>query len=588
MQSKTGRLRGSPLHISGSLQISGNGALIVKRVQGFIPYAQICRCVAIGSTMSGVSAWAQQDTRQAVEPVHWARNEFVIPFQVDANGETPTEVRLEVSEDQGQTWKLHTRSDARTRQFRYRAEKDGEFRFRLKTVDRNGNVYENPGEPLAVIVDTAKPSGELLVDVDPKGMMLAECAIQDAALDPASIRLEYQTDVQHQWTSVPCEVRAGEESGQWLIFGSWGMPDDAAQVVVRILVRDRAGNTSEWTRMPRLPRSAGLVREMKLASNPDKTTTSSRVSTNLATGKQDSLIPKVEVLGGPAPRRTPTTLDRETQLQEQILQSQQRLIEYQNRILMQQRVASPGLPETSVVSNSPAQGLGPPLPDSGATTPATAPPKDDRADEGVLYSNSRIFSLDYAIDNDPGASVANIELWGTLDRGESWVRWGIDTDHQSPFDIEVEEDGLFGFRMVIVGANGIASRRPLPGDDADAWVRVDTQSPQCRILGVLNGKGVDAGSLVIEYQAVDDFFGERPISFSWSASPKGPWQPLAQGARNNGRYVWTPDSGLPSTVYLRVEAVDAAGNVTANQLDLPVDVQAATPRGRFQGLRPQR
>ena len=148
--------------------------------------------------------------------------------------------------------------------------------------------------------------------------------------------------------------------------------------------------------------------------------------------------------------------------------------------------------------------------------------------------------------------------------------------------------GLFGFRMVIVGANGIATRRPLPGDQADAWIRVDSAVPECRILSVLNGKEADAGSLVIQYVATDEFFGERPISFSCAPNPKGPWEPIAQGARNNGRYVWTPDAGLPATVYLRMEAIDAAGNVGAYQLDLPVDIQAASPRGRIQGVRPQR
>jgi hypothetical protein len=206
----------------------------------------------------------------------------------------------------------------------------------------------------------------------------------------------------------------------------------------------------------------------------------------------------------------------------------------------------------------------------------------------TLYSNSKIFSLDYAIENDPGASISNVELWGTVDRGAVWEKWGTDEDRQSPFDIQVETEGLFGFRMVIVGANGLASRRPLPGDDADAWIQVDTSVPQAKILSALNGKGPDAGSLVIEYLAIDDYFSERPISFFYAESPAGPWLPITQGARNNSRYVWTADPSMPPTVYLRLEAVDAAGNIGSHQLDLPVDVQGAAPRGRIQGFRPQR
>jgi hypothetical protein len=361
---------------------------------------------------------------------------------------------------------------------------------------------------------------------------------------------------------------------------------------------------------------------MKLASNPDGAQGANRVgggifrlpqppkerqsSTQInappSIATQEADVPKIEVLGGPGARKAPTDLQREAQLREQILESQQRLIEYQNRILMQQRAVSSNTASTNTslnVSALPVATIDSKIPESLVVPNTPVPPIADqrlRTSEGtdnihridILHSNSRIFSLDYAIDNDPGAATANIELWGTIDQGDAWERWGVDSDRESPFDIEVEQEGLFGFRMVIVGANGVASRRPLPGDKPDAWVRVDTQIPGCRILSVLNGKGNDAGSLVIEYSATDDYFGDRPISFSWAPDTKGPWQPISQGARNNSRYVWTPDPGLPDRVYLRIEAVDAAGNVGTNQLDLPVDIQGASPRGRFQGVRPQR
>ncbi|MBU6239107.1 MAG: hypothetical protein KGQ51_14885, partial [Planctomycetes bacterium] len=487
-------------------------------------------CLAITSAFHGSwqsPAVAQQQNNSAANAVYWSRSEFVIPFQVDASGEIPAEVRLEVSEDAGQTWKLYTRADVRTRQFRYRATSDGEFRFRLKTVDRNGNVYDNPGESLVVVVDTNKPDGELLVDIDPKGLMLAECVIADAALDSTTVKLEYQTDANPQWISVPCEVRWVEETGQWTVSGTWDMPTEATQLVVRVVARDRAGNTSEWTRMPRLPRSAGVVREMKLASNPDGAQGANRVGARIlrlpqppkerqsstqtnappSIATQEADVPRIEVLGGPGARKAPTDLQREAQLREQILESQQRLIEYQNRILMQQRAISSNAASTNTslnVSALPVATIDSKIPESLVVPNTPVPPIADqrlRTSEGtdnihridILHSNSRIFSLDYAIDNDPGAATANIELWGSIDQGDSWERWGVDTDRESPFDIEVEQEGLFGFRMVIVGANGVASRRPLPGDKPDAWVRVDTQIPGCRILSVLNGKGNDAG-----------------------------------------------------------------------------------------------
>jgi hypothetical protein len=103
----------------------------------------------------------------------------------------------------------------------------------------------------------------------------------------------------------------------------------------------------------------------------------------------------------------------------------------------------------------------------------------------------------------------------------------------------------------------------------------------------LAGKGSDAGSLVIEYQALDDHFIERPIGLYYSETPQGPWVAITQGAKNQGRFAWAAESHLPEKVFLKLQATDAAGNVGEHILDLPVDVQTAAPRGKIQGFRPR-
>jgi hypothetical protein len=203
-----------------------------------------------------------------------------------------------------------------------------------------------------------------------------------------------------------------------------------------------------------------------------------------------------------------------------------------------------------------------------------------------LYANTRAFSLDYQIENDPGAPITEVELWGTIDEGRTWEVWGLDPDRTSPFDIEVENDGLFGFRMVIVGANGLASNRPRPGDKADTWIQVDTVPPQARLSSALYGTGKEAGSLVIEYRAQDEYLGERPISLFYAESPTGPWQVISRGIRNQGRFVWPSNPNLPPTIYLKMEVLDLAGNGTTSTLDLPIQVEGIAPRGRIQGFRP--
>lgn len=207
-------------------------------------------------------------------------------------------------------------------------------------------------------------------------------------------------------------------------------------------------------------------------------------------------------------------------------------------------------------------------------------------EQNTYYSRSKSFSLDYAVDLTRGSSVSAIELWGTMDEGKTWTKWGEDDDRESPFDIRVEEEGMFGFRIVIVGSNLVASNQPRAGDPADAWIAVDSRTPEVKIHSAVYGVGEEAGNLVIEYACSDDQLLDRPISLSFSERRDGPWTTIASGLRNTGRYLWPAEPNLPKRIYLRIEAVDRAANVGVHRLDIPVDVEGLAPRGRIKGFRP--
>lgn len=622
--------------------------------------------------------------------IYWPRQDLVIPFQVDLTGQPPAEIHLEVSEDRGRTWAVYHRSDVRGRQFNFQAARDGEYWFRLKTLDRFGTPIENPGEPMHIVIDTTKPTGELLIDMDTQGDLQGEFRLLDTALDTTSVRMEFQTDTASQWEEVQCELEPGVAPGEWVGFGKWSIPVAAAQLIVRVTARDQAGNSIELTRMPRLPRSAANPTSVKLASNKAGEDGSGPIGSGLArrfptqrsladssarstppsSASAPQTSPTVQY-GSPAQHGSPASLHPTAPIYPQSAlvellpdaganppgsfgapnigsASPQRETLVSTTGLPLRSVDAPmppshaSAPDAAPLSPAPiffppSENLaGPPaimtaaspflakepkslLPDRAASSPTalpsmkptlelggiptSAPPSSQlqlsaspiptplpsspsRPTVNALSCSSKAFSLDYTIENDPGAPISSVELWGTTDSGRSWDRWGIDSDRESPFDIEVESEGLFGFRMVIVGSNGLASRRPLPGDEADSWIQVDTTQPRVQLISALNGKGPDAGSLVIEFQALDDQFTDRPISIFYSETPKGPWIPITQGARNSGRFVWPAEPQLPEKVFLRLEAIDAAGNVGAHQMDLPVDVQSAAPRGRIQGIRP--
>jgi hypothetical protein len=198
---------------------------------------------------------------------------------------------------------------------------------------------------------------------------------------------------------------------------------------------------------------------------------------------------------------------------------------------------------------------------------------------------SRAFEVDYDLQAHAAVGVATVELWGTLDQGATWEKWGEDPDKKSPMEISVLEEGLFGFRMVVVGGHGLATRRPAPGDSADVWIQVDTTRPTVRFLAAQFGTGDETGALVLRYQAEDDFLADRPIKILMGPTAEGPWVTVSADQPVRDSFLLRGDPSMPPSVYLRIEAVDRAGNVGGHTLDAPVDLEGLVPQGRIQGVR---
>jgi hypothetical protein len=215
----------------------------------------------------------------------------------------------------------------------------------------------------------------------------------------------------------------------------------------------------------------------------------------------------------------------------------------------------------------------------------TAPTITAAPDRPQLTS-SKSFTLDYDIDSVGPSGIRAAELWVTVDGGRVWEKWGDDEDRRSPFEIQVESERTFGFRMVIVANNGLATRSPEPGDAADIWVTVDATKPRAHWLQAGYGQGEHSGQLDLRWEADDEHLSARPVTISFSESPDGPYTVLAAGLPNTGQYYWTIDPRTPRQLYLRLEVRDDAGNVAVDQTAEPVSLEGLSPKGRIRAITP--
>jgi hypothetical protein len=205
----------------------------------------------------------------------------------------------------------------------------------------------------------------------------------------------------------------------------------------------------------------------------------------------------------------------------------------------------------------------------------------------TMVVNSRRIRLNFSISDVGPSGVSSVELWCTRD-GQAWQRYSSEPPPAGPLVVHVAEEGRYGFSLVVKSGVGASSPPPRTGDAPQLWVEVDETRPHVRVLHAELGKGLDDGCLVLSWAASDVNLIPRPITLSTSTSKDGPWTPVVNNLENTGKYVWRTPRDVPYQFYVRVEATDRAGNVTADCWPEPIKVDRACPKGVILGIEPEK
>jgi hypothetical protein len=202
--------------------------------------------------------------------------------------------------------------------------------------------------------------------------------------------------------------------------------------------------------------------------------------------------------------------------------------------------------------------------------------------ERPRFVATRRLRLACDVEGTPSGDLERIELWETADAGANWRRaaalGSADLASGQTFQIEMQRDGLYGFRLASLTKSGAGERPPRSGESAQTWVYVDTAPPRVQITRATvqpaSPGEVTAPRLIIEWQVEDPALADRGISLSYSATAGGPWTTFAGGLANEHRYVWPLSGRLPRRLYVQIEARDMAGHVGRYELAEPVAVPA--------------
>ncbi len=501
-------------------------------------------------------------------PVYTNKTRFRIPYRYEPEEMRrlgAREIQLFASFDHGANWQSIQSVSPQDGRFDFQATSDGEYWFAVRTVDVNGRLHpegaiNEPG--LKVTVDTDAPLVELNMSQLSAGKVQLFWQTSDPNLDPTSLLLEFIQPGATQWQPVAV---VPEQSGET----TWSVPDGGI-VAVRGSIKDLAGNVGQSQSQIRID----AVRDNRPANSvPD-------FSQPIA---NDQLTPH-------------PTLSMDEQFPMAASQSNADPFVYQP-------VPSP-LPEINAQSVQAQPFKETPAPiehfvvdstdkrplitsgryGSGNDGNANSSISDSRSGAAAPWQtgqfrtvNSKKFQIGYKIDSVGPSGVGRVELFITENGGQKWWKYGEDADQKSPFSVEVPRDGVYGFIIRVQSGVGLAEEPPQHGQKPSVVIVVDQTPPAAELTGLEQGQGADLHKILIRWRVSDEHPSDTPVAFSYSSSPRGPWEPISGWLQDTGSYAWSVGAGVPSHVFVRMTARDAAGNIVRVDSPQPVVVDLAKP-----------
>jgi hypothetical protein len=527
---------------------------------------------ALAVLTTGVDAALPPSHSALPPPITTRQTLFSIPFQIERAeqaGQNPVEVHLYVSTDRGAHWQIHHRVPPEKSHFLFRAVTDGEYWFLIRTLDRSGQLRPQraDGPGLRVVVDTTLPEFQLQAQRGEAGEIVVRWQVVEPYLDINSLKIQYRAGANLPWESVAIDRQSIAPTGSTRTGEVIWWPNSRSELVeIRAEVADTAGNSAVSHAKVNLDRLASA--NTQPGANPRQNNPAradmagtTRPSASAWRPSANASPPTSSWQANP-PSAAPTGRLPAADQQRHRDRSVGR---YGRNEPTGVAAATPSAdnssgwpPPSSVAANpTPAVGHrygGPPQTAADTTGMPTAP------DSPPKMVNSRLFELEYQMDTVALSGAQRVELWGTRDGGFSWSNFGADRDKQSPMLVTVNEEGLYGFRVVLQDAR-LDDEKPQRGDRPDVWIGVDLSKPTGRIISAHRGIGNQAGQMIVEWEADDPMLTARPVSLLVSGSAGGPWSMIASNVENTGRHSWPIDSRLPQRVHLRLEVRDRAGNV---------------------------
>jgi hypothetical protein len=524
-----------------------------------------------------------------------------IPIRTDQSKRAEIrELVLYVSTDQGRTWTQAGLVQPDQETYKFHAPSDGLYWFNVCAVFRDGSrdpedISAAPPK-LKVLIDTVTPAIRLIAAERAGDEVQVAWEAQDVRADASSLRLDYRAADQGPnapWQPVP--VSPGL-SGQARF-----RPQTNGPITLRVQITDSSGMPA--TALKDLP--AALVNLTSTAStNPAPVMAAPAPAAPPAIQQTNSVAPpppppavplgQMPNMAGSAPPPAPVA-----------------------DVPPPAAVAPAPVPPPAPPAASEHQPSGPtplaPLrsgPDAAPRPPVmgsgSAPDFGGPADPSsrpqaaeVQHVRDRQVQLDFEVDRQGPSGVKKIEVYMTWDDGHSWMKWWETANTNPPLQLTLpDREGPFGFRLVLYSGAMRSEGPPRPGDSPQVRLFVDWTRPDCTLYTPTMDPS-QPNALVLHYKATDPNLVTNSIALEYSTRPDGDWKmitapPSRPSSLGHGirECTWSLPTDPPDAVYMRMTALDLAGNrgefITRDPITVDLNKPTVKKVGiiRVGGLRP--
>lgn len=178
--------------------------------------------------------------------------------------------------------------------------------------------------------------------------------------------------------------------------------------------------------------------------------------------------------------------------------------------------------------------------------------------------------------------MSKVDIWVKSAQDSGWKLSATDIDKQTPADVYLPGDGLYGISLAVTNGNGFGGQAPTSATNPDYWVEVDTTPPTAHIQSV--DTLVQNGMLHIRWSATDKNLTAEPITLFYAHNAQGPWYPITQRMKNTGQYSWQFPRNTGGQFFIRMEVIDKAGNLARAQPASPIMLDLTEPRASVVGV----